>query len=163
MKETKTVFIWALLRIVLGWTFLWAFADKLWGLGYATEPAKSWLLGTSPTYGFLKFGSTGAFASQFNALAGSVWVDYLFMAGLLLIGLSLVMGIAVRIAAYSGIILMVLMFLALFPPKNNPFVDEHVIYILVLFGIQKAKAGNVLGFGKQWKKLPLVKNHPVLE
>jgi thiosulfate dehydrogenase [quinone] large subunit len=44
-----------LARIGLGWTFLWAFADKLWGLGFSTLPEKSWLAGASPTTGFLKF------------------------------------------------------------------------------------------------------------
>ena len=44
----------ALTRILLGFVFLWAFLDKTFGLGYATEPAKAWINGGSPTTGFLK-------------------------------------------------------------------------------------------------------------
>ncbi len=29
----------------MGWTFFWAFADKLFGLGYATEAGKGWIDG----------------------------------------------------------------------------------------------------------------------
>ena len=39
----------AALRIVLGFTFLWAFVDKLFGLGYATPSERSWINGGSPT------------------------------------------------------------------------------------------------------------------
>ena len=42
-----------MLRIMVGLTFVWASADKLLGLGYATGPAKAWINGGSPTTGFL--------------------------------------------------------------------------------------------------------------
>lgn len=42
-----------LLRLVLGFEFLWAFLDKTFGLGYTTPAAKSWLNGGSPTKGYL--------------------------------------------------------------------------------------------------------------
>ena len=38
--EGKTGLVWAALRLAMGWTFFWAFADKLFGLGYATEAGK---------------------------------------------------------------------------------------------------------------------------
>ena len=37
----------AALRLVLGFTFMWAFIDKLFGLGYATPAAKAWISGGS--------------------------------------------------------------------------------------------------------------------
>ena len=52
--EKKEEVIWSLLRISLGLIFLWVFFDKLFGLGFATLPDKSWLLGNSHTFGFLK-------------------------------------------------------------------------------------------------------------
>ena len=55
----KENLIWGILRLALGWIFLWAFLDKVFGLGFATTPEKSWINGVSPTYGFLKFGTTG--------------------------------------------------------------------------------------------------------
>ena len=45
-----------LLRLALGVEFLWAFVDKLFGLGYSTPSARAWLNGGSPTKGFLKGG-----------------------------------------------------------------------------------------------------------
>jgi len=59
------------LRIALGLIFLWAFFDKLFGLGFNTARDKSWLLGNSPTSGFLS-SLNGWFSSVFNPLAGSV-------------------------------------------------------------------------------------------
>ena len=41
------------LRIATGFIFLWAFLDKLFGLGYSTASAKSWIHGGSPTKGYL--------------------------------------------------------------------------------------------------------------
>ncbi len=154
--------VWGLVRITLGWIFLWAFFDKLLGLGYSTLPAKSWLAGGSPTAGFLK-GAAGTFAPVFNGLAGQMWVDWLFMAGLLCLGAALVLGIGMRLATYGGSLLMLLLWLAVFPPKTNPFVDEHVVYMLVLIGLYGVNAGEVLGFGKSWKKSSIVKQYPILQ
>jgi thiosulfate dehydrogenase [quinone] large subunit len=51
------------LRIVMGLTFLWAFVDKMFGLGYATSPAQAWIHGGSPTKGFLAHVEVGPFQS----------------------------------------------------------------------------------------------------
>ncbi len=150
------------LRIALGSIFLWAFFDKLLGLSYSTLPAKSWLMGNSPTLGFLK-SSNGTFAPLFNSISGQMWVDVLFMTGLLGIGLALVLGIGMRIAVYSGSLLLFLMYLASFPVETNPILDNHIIYILVLLLLYSAKAGNYLGFGKSWEKSKIVKKYPILK
>ena len=42
-----------ILRIVFGFIFIWAFFDKLLGLGFATARDKAWILGNSSTSGFL--------------------------------------------------------------------------------------------------------------
>ncbi|NQV12207.1 DoxX family membrane protein [Candidatus Uhrbacteria bacterium] len=124
MKKKKEDYVWSILRIVLGWTFLWPFLDKLYGLGFTTAPEASWLAGGSPTFGFLSFATKGPFAEIFQGLAGNVLVDWLFMLGLLLIGLALILGIGVRIAGYAGVTMMVLMFLAgSIPPEHNPLID----------------------------------------
>jgi len=52
VKATEQVwYAVAAMRILLGIIFLWAFVDKLFGLGFATSSAKSWLGGASPTSG----------------------------------------------------------------------------------------------------------------
>ena len=44
----------AVARIVIGFTFLWAFVDKLFGLGFATPSARAWINGGTPAQGFIK-------------------------------------------------------------------------------------------------------------
>jgi len=48
------------------------------------------------------------------------WADWLFMIGLLGIGLALVLGFTMRIAASAGVAMLVLMWSAVLPPANNP-------------------------------------------
>ena len=152
-----------LLRIFLGWLLLWAFLDKVFGWGFTTVADKSWLEGTSPTLGFLKFGSSGPFKEIFQTMAGQPIVDWLFMLGLLLIGVALILGIASRLATFGGSVMFALMYLAVLPPEHNPLIDEHIIYILILLGLYTDEAGNHWGLGRKWQQWPLVKNHPWLK
>jgi len=162
MKSSE--FIWGLLRLSMGWIFLWPFIDKVFGLGFATEAGKGWIDGGSPTAGFLKFGTKGPFVEFFQNLAGSAFVDWIFMIGLLAIGLALILGVFVRIAALAGVMQLVLMYLAAFiPPENNPFLDEHLIYALILIGLLTVNSGAWLGIGKWWGSQKFVKNLPILK
>lgn len=160
-KNTEVVF--GLLRIFLGWILIWAFIDKLFGLGFSTLPEKAWLAGGSPTFGFLSSGTSGFFASFYQALAGNVIIDWIFMIGLLLIGMSLILGIGIKIASYSGALLMLLMWSANFPPKTNPLIDYHIIFLIVLILISITNAGRYIGLGNLWRKTHLVKNYKFLE
>lgn len=130
MKKYK--FFEIALRLVMGFIFLWAFLDKTFGLGYATVSDKAWINGGSPTYGFLSMAAKGPFASIFNNLAGLAVVDWLFMLGLLCAGLTLLLNKYVKIGAFVGIAMFLLMYLALLFPTNTPFIDDHIVYILVL-------------------------------
>lgn len=134
--------IWLKLRIVMSFIFLWAFFDKLFGLGFATTSEKAWINGGSPTTGFLSMGVKGPLADIFQSLAGVAAVDWLFMIGLLFIGLTLLFNKYVFWGALAGIILMILMWLALLFPENNPLIDEHIVYALVfaLLAIKSKKA-----------------------
>jgi thiosulfate dehydrogenase [quinone] large subunit len=142
----------AALRILLGATLLWAFADKAFGLGFATPAAKSWVAGASPTAGYL--GSIkGPLAGAFQPLAGNPAVDAAFMLGLLLVGGALILGVALRAAAVGGGLLMLLMWLSALPIKTNPVLDEHVIYAAAMIALAAAGAGNTWGFGRRWTEL----------
>ena len=154
-------YILGLLRMGIGFIFLWAFFDKLIGLGFATASDKSWLAGVSPTAGFLEFGTSGFFVNIFKSMAGSVIIDWLFMMGLLLIGLCLVLGVARKIAGYSGALLMFLIWLAVVPPKNNPIIDEHIIYLLVLVFL--ASRNTRISFSKWWEDLSVVRKYSFLK
>jgi len=149
----------AVARIMIGFVFLWAFFDKTFGLGFATTAEKAWLAGGSPTTGFLKMGVNpdSPFASFFNSLAGQAWVDWLFMAGLLGIGVALVLGIGLRIAAATGTLLLVMMWAAAVPLENNPVVDDHLVYAAII--ITAAAARREWSLTNWWLSLGFVKKN----
>lgn len=131
-------------RISLGFIFLWAFLDKTFGLGFSTKSAGAWLAGGSPTEGFLSFASKGPLAEFFHMLAGLWVIDMLFMAGLLLIGLCLIANRLVQWAGLAGALMMVLMYLAILPPANNPLIDEHIVYAFFLLFLASQAPGRIL-------------------
>ena len=150
-----------LLRVWMGFIFLWAFFDKLLGLGYATLPERSWLAGGSPTFGYLKNATHGPLAEFFQSLAGNPLVDILFMLGLLGVGVAFILGIAMRLAALSGATMLILMYLSAFPPANNPIVDDHIIYALVMLflGYSESNKGNM---AKWWNQTMVAHTFPFL-
>ncbi|MEV7806960.1 hypothetical protein AB0O28_28830 [Microbispora sp. NPDC088329] len=156
-------YAWAAARIAIGWVFLWAFLDKTFGWGFATPAAKAWINGGSPTTGFLKGTADHTFGGLFNALAGQPWVDWLFMTGLAGIGTALVLGIGMRLAATTGGLLLLMMWAAELPLATNPFMDEHIVYAIVLAGLALTGAGTPLGLGTQWAATPLVRRLPILK
>lgn len=151
------------IRLALGWVFLWAFLDKMFGLGHDTPSAKSWLNGGNPTQGFLGFASKGPFASFYHSIAGNSVVNVLFMGGLLAIGVALILGIGMRLAAGAGAVMTVMMWTAVLPPANNPFMDDHLVYAAVLVALAMLGAGRTLGLGRQWAGTALVTRAPWLE
>ena len=153
----------AVTRLALGWVFLWAFLDKTFGLGFATERADAWVNGGSPTFGFLNFATEGKTFHDFFAGLSGTFSDWVFMIGLLGIGLALLLGIGMRIAAVSGTIMLVLMWAAELPLINNPFMDDHIVYALVLVALAVYGAGRTWGFGRVWEQLPLVQRYRFLE
>jgi len=143
------------IRIGLGFIFLWAFVDKVFGLGFSTTSAKAWINGGNPTQGFLG-SSKGPFSGFFHTIAGTGFANVLFMGGLLAIGTALILGIGMRLAAAGGALLMVMMWAAVLPPATNPILDDHLIYAAVLIVLAVLAAGNTLGLGRAWAAIPLV-------
>ena len=145
----------AFARIVIGFTFMWPFLDKLFGLGFATPSARAWVNGGKPSQGFLK-GVEGPFADFFHPMA-SGFSDILFMAGLFGIGLAMLTGAGLKLAAWSGTLLLLFMYLAEFPwgqgpdfHATNPIVDSHwheaALLLLSAYGL----AGDTWGLGRWW-------------
>jgi thiosulfate dehydrogenase (quinone) large subunit len=162
----------ALLRIAFGLTFLWAFFDKLFALGFHTGydqagnldrfgPA-AWINGGSPTEGFLKFGADGPFKDFYNNIAGAAWADWLFMLGLFGIGLALTLGIGMRIATTAGAVLYILMWTVVLPPENHPVIDDHILGALSMVVLAAFYAGDTWGLGRVWASVKTVKDNPVL-
>ena len=137
----KPCFI-VVLRVLLGFTFLWAFLDKAFGLGYSTKSAAAWIHGGSPTAGFLVHGTQGFLAPFFQSIAYSPIVAWLFMLGLLFVGLSFVFGTKVRLASYAGALMLFLMYLAVgtwIPGSTNPLIDDHIVYAILMLAIGHAR------------------------
>ncbi|WP_326672063.1 DoxX family protein [Streptomyces canus] len=166
--QTAQAYAFASLRLLTGFVFLWAFLDKTFGLGYATQSGKGWIDGGSPTKGFLGGVAAGPMESTFHSWAGDTWADWLFMLGLLGIGVALIAGVALRFAAVAGTVMMALMWVAEWPPaqhlsdgspsmSTNPFADYHLIYAVVLIALAAVSAGDTLGLARIWAKLPLVR------
>ncbi len=156
----------ALLRWALGLLFLWPFLDKLFGLGYTTEAKDAWIAGGSPTAGFLKFGSTGPLAPLYNSIGGLGIIDWLFMLCLLFLGVTLILGIGLRLASIVGSLLMFLMWSAVLPKEHNFFLlDEHVVYLLILLiiGFSFTEKEQWGGLGNWWRNTELVKKAPILK
>jgi len=149
----KGMWAWTALRLLLGWSFLWAFFDKMFGLGFATCRAEesasidylcnaAMLKGGSPTYGFLTFATPASHTGGlFDWMASSGpdsigWADVMFMGALLCLGVALMAGVFTRTAGIGGAVLMLFMFLAseVFP-ENNPVNSSHIIEMVVLLGI----------------------------
>ncbi|MYS84031.1 DoxX family membrane protein [Embleya scabrispora] len=158
------------LRVLLGFVFLWAFLDKTFGLGYATASGKGWVDGGSPTKGFLSHVDVGPMAGTLRGWAGEPWADWLFMLGLLGVGVALILGIGLRLAALSGTAMMALMWIAEWPPakhldsgkpssSTNPFADYHVMYAISLIALAAVAVGSRLGLGALWARLPIVRDH----
>jgi thiosulfate dehydrogenase [quinone] large subunit len=164
MQEKPLKITLAILRFVMAGEFLWAFFDKLLGLGHTTTPDKAWIAGGSPTLGFLTKSATGPLAGLYNAIGGKGLTNVLFMLALLGVGLALLLGIGMKIGTISGAVLMFLMWTAALPKPGNIFqIDDHIINLLVLLVLLFAKAGQYAGLGRIWVKTGLVKRAPGLE
>ncbi|WP_211308349.1 hypothetical protein [Calidifontibacter indicus] len=97
----------------------------------------------------------GPFADFFKNIAGP-WADWLFMIGLAGIGIAVLAGAGLKIAAWSGTLLLGLMYLAEFPIGQanhgftNPITDSHWIEAICLLVLAYTFAGDKLGLGKWW-------------
>lgn len=114
-----------LLRVAIGWHFLYEGLVKIISGNWSAE---SYLLGTS---GFL--------SGFYHAIANSPFLlkaaDLLNMYGLFLIGIALFLGFFVRIAAWSGALLVVLYYFA-YPPFGSSLLDlseGHIFIVNRLF------------------------------
>lgn len=172
-QTSATRRVLAALRIGFGLTFLWAFVDKLFALGFHTgyDPTgatldrfgpAAWVNGGSPTEGFLKFGADGPFKGFYNSIAGTAWADTAFMLGLLGIGVALTLGVGMRFAAVAGATMYLLMWSVVLPPENHPVLDDHVLGALTVVALALLNAGDTWGLGRWWGNTKIVQDYPVL-
>jgi thiosulfate dehydrogenase [quinone] large subunit len=148
-----------LLRLLMAWTFLYAASHQVFVPGWSVA-------------GFLSH--TKTFHDVFAIFTGPAVapvVSFLVGYGHLLIGLSLLVGLMVRVSASFGILLMLLYWLAHmdFPYIENPnnfIVDYHIVYAAVLGYLVYRSAGHVWGLDATASRVPLFRDgqalHPLV-
>ena len=152
----------AVLRIMIGWLFLWPFFDKLFGLGFQTEHGKGMIDGGSPS-SYVEYMTRGPFEAVFKAIAGNAFIDYLMMAALLILGITLIFGIASKLTTIGASAFVLIMFCIELPPTDNPLFDYHITWIAAFIVILYLGGFERLSVYRWWKELPIVKRFPILE
>lgn len=152
---TKNIYvqvILALLRIVVGWHFLYEGMIKLLDPAWTAKP-------------YLE-GSRWIFGDMFRWMASgdtAMWiVDKANTFGLILIGLALIVGLFTRLASWSGIALLVLYYVA-YPPfgdfsfgtpseGNYLIVNKNLVELFALALLALTGSGQFFGIELLWKK-----------
>lgn len=74
--------------------------------------------------------------------------------GLLLIGVSLILGVWVKLSALCGVVLMLLYYFAIldfpYPNAHAYIVDEHIVYIAALLVLASTHAGRFWGLASKF-------------
>lgn len=126
-----------LLRIAMGWFFFYSGITKILNPEWSAA-------------GFLTHANTFPELFAWFASPGILpFVNFANEWGLTLLGISLILGVFVRLSSLFGAILMILYYLPVltFPyiGEQAYIVDEHIIYALVLLFFVGIKAGRVWG------------------
>ena len=136
-----------LLRLTMGWIFIWSGFDKL--------------LNDFSAAGFLTNATQGPFGGWFQDLGTNQTaldiINPLVIWGQILIGITLTFGIFTRGGLFWAAVMMLLFYLAQLPPANNPFMDEHLVYIIVFALLGALGAGRILGLDAWVERLPWVR------
>jgi thiosulfate dehydrogenase [quinone] large subunit len=140
-------------RLTMAWTFLYAASHQVLVPGWSVA---GFLNSTKTFHGIY---------SQFTGPAIAPVLSCLVGYGHLLIGLSLLVGLMVRVSAVFGILLMLLYWTAHmdFPyisDTNNFLVDEHIVYAGVLVLLIVERAGHVFGLDAWAEKLDFFRQRP---
>ncbi len=138
-----------LLRLTMGWIFIWSGFDKL--------------VTNFSAAGFLTNATQGPFGGWFQDLgANQTAVDIinpLVIWGQILIGITLMFGIFTRGGLFWAAVMVFLFYLAQLPPANNPFMDEHLVYIIVFALLGALGAGRIFGLDALVERLSWVRKN----
>lgn len=133
-----------LLRISLGWVMLYAGVTKIMNPEWTS-------------IGYLENAQTFTSFFQWFASPENIgWVNFVNEWGLTLLGISLILGIGIRISSFLGILLMMLYYLPILnfphPDVNSYIVDSHVVYALIFLYFGLARVGRIYGLDKKYGK-----------
>ena len=144
----------AFARIAMGWLMFYAGITKIMDPAWSAE-------------GYARSAKTLPGLYTFFASAGQIdWVNFVNKWGVTLIGVSLILGIGVRLSSSLGAVLMVFYYLPVldFPyaGEHSYIVDEHIIYALVMVYFAIVRAGRFFGL-EEWFSQTFLKKLPKLQ
>jgi thiosulfate dehydrogenase [quinone] large subunit len=151
--ERSFVFVF---RVLMAWTFLYSASHQ--GMFNSQFSAVAFLSHTKTFHDFYAVLATPA---------ADPILTFLVSYGHLLIGLSLLVGLMVRISAAFAIALLLLYWTAhmdwpFIENHNNFIIDYHIVYAVVCLHLIKMRAGHVWGLDGWAEKLSFVQHHPSL-
>jgi len=140
-----------LLRLGLGVMFFYAGLSKLLN---PTWSAAGYLNNAQTLSGLYKWFASPSVLPVINVI--NEW-------GLLLLGISLILGLFVRLSTVFGSVLMLLYYIPIlhFPyvGKTAFLIDDHVIFILALLTLNAFRAGRVYGLEMRCSNLSICKKY----
>jgi len=162
-----------ILRVVLGFGFLWAGLEKFFEIK-----------GTGPfsAAGFLSHATAGTVPNMVGHDAATMvhnpthqlWVDlaanpglvgivnFLVVFGEIAIGVALILGIATRLAGSLGALMMFLFWIAAWDFANG-IINEQFVYMLLSAVVAYTSSGLVFGLDAFIEKTDLVRRTPALK
>lgn len=142
-----------ILRLSTGWMMFYAGITKVINPEWS---AAGYLSGAKMFVGFYNWLLSPSILPTVNLV--NEW-------GLTLLGISLILGIGVRLSSALGALLMLLYYIPLGFPYPNPhsyIVDEHIIYLATLLYLSTIRAGRVWGLENWCSNLPICSKYPKL-
>ena len=143
-----------LLRVGTGWLMFYAGITKILDPGWS---AAGYLNNAKIFSGFFAWFATPNILPITNFV--NEW-------GLTLLGVSLILGIGVRLSSILGAALMMLYYFPVlefpYPNTHSYIVDEHIIYALVLLVLAALRAGRTWGLENWCSRLPVCSKFPRL-
>ena len=142
-----------LLRTLIGWHFLYEGLVKLLWPAWTRAGVP---MGRFSSAGYLR-SSTGPFADVFRALADVSWLpwlDQLMAWGLLLVGLSLMLGLFTQLACAGALALLALFYLSWLPTRgvyepgtegNYLLVNKNLVEAAAVFVVLVFRTGRIAG------------------
>lgn len=128
-----------LVRTLVGWHFLYEGYFKLMRPAWTRDGQ---LLGAWSSAGYLR-ASVGPFSDLFHRLAGSSWlptIDHAVEVGLVLVGLSLILGLFTQAGCVGALLLLATFYLSYIPTRGLQEAGNEGAYLIVNKNLVEAAA-----------------------
>lgn len=150
------------LRTLVGWHFLYEGYFKLLRPAWTRDGA---LLGPWSSAGYLRAAS-GPFAEVFHRMAGSSWlptIDHVVSIGLVLVGLSLILGLFTQAGCMGAMLLLAMFYVAQVPTRglHEPgsegaylFVNKNLVEAAAVLAVFAFRTGRIAGLDRLRRSRP---------